>query len=295
MIRRRSFFAAVLAFALAGASLGAAAQDRFGPQGEVRGDWREQVWLIPLPHDGDRAMHTLVMRPPGEGKRPLVVINHGSPANPAQRPTMRPGFRVPSTWFLERGFVVALPMRRGYGETGGDWAETYGRCSAPDFARGGLESAKDIAAAIDYLTQRPFVEPDRVVVVGQSAGGWAALALASQNPPKVAAVVNFAGGRGGYRDNKPNSNCAPDRLVEAAGAFGRTARLPTLWIYTQNDLFFNATLSARMVDAFKAAGGNAEYVLLGAFGKDGHMLFGAKDAVDRWAPAVARLLAANGR
>lgn len=295
MIGRFRLPAFLLAVCLALGPVAASAQDRFGPQGEPKGDWREQIWLIPLAHDGDRAMQTLVMRPPGEGRRPLVVINHGSPANPAQRPTMRPGFRAPSTWFLERGFVVALPMRRGYGETGGNWAETYGRCSSPDFYRAGLESAKDVEAAIDYLTARPFVEPDRVVVVGQSAGGWAALALASRNPPKVAAVVNFAGGRGGYKDNKPSNNCAPDRLVEAAGQYGRTARLPTLWIYTQNDLFFSATLSARMADAFKSAGGNAEYVLLAPFGKDGHMLFGATDGVDRWAPAVARLLAANGR
>jgi dienelactone hydrolase len=266
-----------------------------GPQGQPQGEWREQTHLVPLPHDGNRAMHTLVLRPPGEDRRPLVVINHGSPANPAQRPSMRPGFRAASEWFVKRGFVVALPMRRGYGETGGEWAETYGTCSAPDYVRAGLETAKDIAATVDYMTAQPFVAPERAVVVGQSAGGWGALALASSNPPRVAAVVNFAGGRGGYKDNKPNSNCEPDRLVEAAREYGRTARVPTLWIYTQNDLFFSPTLSSRMADAFKSAGANAEYLLLSPFAKDGHSLFGAADGIERWEQAVARFLSANGR
>jgi dienelactone hydrolase len=277
------------------AAWAAPARAQVGPVGEPQGEWREQVHLVPLPHDGGRAMHVLVLRPPGEDRRPLVVINHGSPTNPAQRPAMRPGFRAAAEWFLKRGQIVALPLRRGYGATGGDWAEAYGRCEAPDYVRAGLESAKDIAAALDYLAAQPFVAPEPAVVVGQSAGGWAALALASRNPPTVAAVVNFAGGRGGYKDNRPSSNCAPDRLVDGAREFGRTARIPTLWIYTQNDLFFGPSLSARMADAFRSAGGVAEYLLLPPFGKDGHTLFGAADGVERWAPFVERFLGAKRR
>lgn len=266
-----------------------------GPVGEPAGEWRQQTYLIPLPHDGDRGMHTLVLRPPGDGKRPLVVINHGSPADPSQRPSMKPGFRTAAMWFLKRGFVVALPMRRGYGETGGSWAEEYGKCGSPDYRRAGLETAKDIATAVDYMTALPFVEPQRAIVVGQSAGGWGSIALASLNPPKVAAIVNFAGGRGGYADNRPNNNCTPDRLVQAASEYGRTARLPMLWLYTENDLFFNPTLSRRMAEAFTAAGGKADYRLLPAFGKDGHLMFGSADGLERWEPLVAQFLAANGR
>lgn len=266
-----------------------------GPVGTPEGEWREQVYLIPLPHDGGRTMHTLVLRPQGRDKAPLAVINHGSPANAGERPGMKPGFRAARTWFLRRGYVVALPMRRGYGETGGQWVEEFGACAHPDYRKAGLESAKDVQAAIDYLTRLDFVEPERVVVVGHSAGGWASVALASQNPPKVAAMVDFAGGRGGYAGGKPNSNCDPDRLVQAAGEFGRTARIPMLWIYAQNDLFFSPTISSRMAEAFKSNGGIADYQLLGAFGKDGHSLFTSADGLDRWQPLVARFLQANGR
>ncbi len=69
-----------------------------GPVGTPEGEWRAQVYLIPLPHDGGHAMHTLVLRPKDRGpqdkdKAPLVVINHGSPANAGERPGMKPGFR----------------------------------------------------------------------------------------------------------------------------------------------------------------------------------------------------------
>ena len=58
------------------------------------------------------------------------------------------------------------------------------RIAAPsDFLNAGRAGAADIQSAIDYMTTQSFVLKDRVVVVGQSAGGWDTLALASQNPP----------------------------------------------------------------------------------------------------------------
>jgi len=289
---RRAWIAAALWLWLGAFS--AASADRLGPQGEPSGEWREQTWLVPLPHDGNRAMHAAVYRPPGDGKHPLAVINHGSPAKPEQRPAVKPAYKAAAAWFVRRGFVVALPIRRGYGATGGGWDETYGRCDNPDFRRAGLETAKDIRAAIQYMQQQSFVSPERALVVGQSAGGWGAVALASLNPPEVGAFVNFAGGRGGYAGGKPNSNCRADRLIEAAGEFGKTARGPMLWIYTENDLFFSPSISRGMAEAFAARGGRAEYRLLAPFGKDGHAMFGAADGLARWRGAVAAFLDANG-
>jgi dienelactone hydrolase len=274
-------------------SVSPAAGQTPGAQGQPQGAWREQIYLIPLPHDRGRLMYTLVMRPRGEESRTLVVINHGSPPSPGERPAMKPGYRAAAEWFLKRGNVVALPMRRGYGETGGNWAENYGSCNNANFVNAGLESAKDVTAALTYLMKEPFVDPDRAIVVGQSAGGWASVALASLNPPKLAAIVNFAGGRGGYQRG-PNTNCSPERLVQAAGTFGKTARVPMIWIFTQNDLFFAPSLSRGMFDAFTSAGGKAEYELLPSFGRDGHQLFGSSQGPAIWAPLVTRFLAAHG-
>src|SRR6516164_9244769 len=121
---------------------------------------------------------------------------------------------------------------------------------------------------------------------GQSGGAWGAIALSSLNPSSVRAIITFAAGRGGRVDGKPNNNCAPDKLVAATGEFGRTARVPMLWIYTENDTYFGPTLSQRMASAFKAAGGNLEYHLLPPFGHDGHFLVDSADAVILWTPLV---------
>ena len=52
-------------------------------------------------------MVATVMRPPGEDKRPLVIINHGSPADGSQRPKMeRPRYPSLSSWFVSRGYVL---------------------------------------------------------------------------------------------------------------------------------------------------------------------------------------------
>jgi dienelactone hydrolase len=56
-------------------------------------------------------------------------------------------------------------------------------CAPSDFLNAGRAGAADIQSAIDYMTTQSFVLKDRVVVVGQSAGGWDTLALASQKSP----------------------------------------------------------------------------------------------------------------
>src|SRR5262245_30381467 len=171
-------------------------------------------------------LQTRVLRPAGPGPFPLAIVSHGSPPDAAQRPVMQvPTYASASNWLLERGYLVALPLRRGYGETGGPWLENFGSCSTPDYYRAGLTTAEDIRTAADFLRDRSDVRRDRVLLVGVSAGGWGSLAAAGQNPPGVFAVVNFAGGGGGHHPKA--GNCAPQRLVVAAGAYGSTAAIPT--------------------------------------------------------------------
>src|SRR5262249_61853046 len=116
---------------------------------------------------------------------------------------------------------------------------------------------------------------------------------AAGNAAAVQAVIIFSGGRGGYVGLKPTRNCAADRLIATAGAFGRTARIPSLWLYSENDAYFGPALSKDMYQAFRAAGGNAEYHLLPPFGTDGHGLINFHEAADLWQPIAERFLAEN--
>jgi dienelactone hydrolase len=243
-----------------------------GPVGPEGGPQREQIWLVPSPLK-DVLMHSTLYRPRGDGPFPLAIINHGSAEDRAQRAKLAmPEFPALTEWLLARGYAVLVPQRPGHGITGGRYLEGQGSCGNPDFVRAGLAAASSIENAIDFMREQNFIKSDGIVVIGNSAGGWAALALASRNPHGVVAVVDFSGGRGGRDRNKANNNCAPNQLVAAAAAYGRTARIPTLWLYAENDTYFGPELSRRMADAFKAAGGDAEYHLLSAVRGDGHAL-----------------------
>ena len=228
--------------------------------------------------------------PSGTGPHPAIVLSHGSPGSPSARVDFPAKYPVASAVFTRWGFVVVNPVRRGYGKTGGAWAEGYGPCAHPDFVHAGLATATDIAAAVSWVRQHPNVDPRRVVLVGQSAGGWGSLAAASRGDLPIRGVVNFAGGRGGKQQGIANNNCSPDALVAAAGTLGKTARVPTLWIYTQNDQFFAPELSRRMVVAYTASGGLATYHVLPAIGRDGHALINMPDGVALWEAKVEAFL-----
>lgn len=264
-----------------------------GPIGAEQGAWRSQQWLIPLRGE-QLLMHATVLRPPGPGPFPLAIINHGSSQSSYARAQLKPSlYRHVSQWFLERGYAVAVPIRGGHGATGGPYFEDQGRCEEPDYEKAGAAVADSIEAAVDYLTAQPFVEKSGVVVVGQSAGGWGALALAARAPSKVRAAVNFSGGRGGHADGVSGRNCAPERLVAAAQAFGRSAKIPTLWLYAENDSYFAPALSRRMAEAFQRAGGRAEYHLLRPALGEGHIFIEEAAAVPLWSPLLEKFLAQN--
>jgi len=262
-----------------------------GPQGPESGAWRRQLWFLPIPPERVR-IHAILLRPPGAGPFPLAVINHGSIQSAAVRETypLRE-YPLASQWFLERGYAVVLPLRPGHGETGGPYFEDQGRCESPDYVHSGQRAADSIEAAIAYMKAQPFIAGSGTVVVGHSAGGWGALALASRNPKAVQAVVNFAGGRGGHAGSRPNNNCSPDRLLAAAGDLGRSARIPTLWLYAENDTYFAPALSRGMYEAFRSAGGAAEYHLLPPFGTEGHRIIELAEAAELWRPILAAFLA----
>jgi dienelactone hydrolase len=233
-------------------------------------------------------------RPAVPGRRPAIVLSHGSPGDPRARGRYTAQFPVAVAVFVDWGFVVLSPLRRGYGRSDGAYAEDFGSCEQPAYLEAGLETARDIEAAVAYLAQQPYVDREQIVLVGQSGGGWGSLAAASLGDPAIRGVVNFAGGRGGKRDNLPNDNCAPERLVEAAGALARTTAPPSLWLYTENDQYFGPELSRRMHAAYVARGGRATYHLLPAIGADGHQLIGLKAGVALWKGKVEAFLRSIG-
>ncbi len=247
-------------------------------------DLHESVMRVPVADRGGTVtIDVTVFRPDGAGPFPIVVLSHGSPRSARERrATGRMRMVTQAEPFVAMGFAVLVPTRRGYGDSGGHWSEGYGSCAHPDYYSAGLASAVDLRAAVDAVRRAPWADGHRVLLVGQSAGGFGSVAASSLPFEGLAGVVNFAGGRGSLA---PDSVCGESRLVQAMARYGAAARVPELWIYSANDRFFGPALARRMYRAFVAAGGRAEYVQAPESGIDGHGYFAR--AVDDWVPRVA--------
>jgi dienelactone hydrolase len=268
----------------------ATAQERFGPQGAEAEPNREQQWLVPSP-DPDTAAHAVVFRPPGDGPFRLAVIAHATTQNVLLRAQMpQPEYRALAAWLVARGFAVLVPERPGHGKTGGKYLEDQRGCDEADYSHAGRATAEEISAAMNYLRGQSFIRPDGAVVLGHSAGGWGALALAGTDPAVVAAIIVFAPGRGGHANDFPNQVCAPHTLVASAAEFGHGARMPVTWLVAANDSYFSPELSRKLADAFRAGSGRVDFHVLAAAGSEGHWLAETESGVKIAGPELDRAL-----
>ena len=227
---------------------------------------------VPFALAGPRGLEALLVRPNEPGRYPLALITHGAPRSIDQHASMSPLAMLPQAIeFARRGWAAAVVMRRGYGDSGGDWADGYGYCGNPNYIAAATAGAADLKAAIAFLVRRPDIDPSRVISVGVSAGGFATVALTADPPPELVAAISFAGGRGSMHHN--DQVCHPDRLIEAFGLFGQRSRIPMLWVYAENDHYFGPKLAQQLKAAFTGGGGDVEFVAAPAFGRDGHRLF----------------------
>jgi len=249
---------------------------------------------IPFPRsEGKPPWHlkAFLYKPEGPGPYPLAVINHGSAFTVEDRRRPTHPFVEQSRWLVDRGFVVVVPSRRGYGGSDGSYAEGYGVCEDANYRLAGLETARDIWAVIDFMSKQPFVDGGRVIVVGHSAGGFGSLALASLNPPGVVGVINFAGGRGSIG---PERVCSPENVRAAFYEFGRSSKIPSLWLYSRNDGYFGPSLARAWYEEYTRAGGQAQFVDLPPDGVDGHQVFAEAGSMSLWTDAVAQFLSELG-
>jgi dienelactone hydrolase len=252
---------------------------------------REEL-RVPAPGAGKQGLQVLLVKPDLPGRLPLAVITHGSPLKAEERKTTSPLHFLPqATEFARYGWAVAIVVRRGFGDSGGEYVRSPGTCEQPNFEVSATANAGDIYASIEHLRKRSDIDGSRVVAVGQSTGGLAVVALTANPPPGLLAAINFAGGVFASRKGIPCVR-SEDRLVEAFRAYGKRSRTPMLWVYSENDSLFRPTLVQRFKEVFSAGGGKAELINAPAFGSDGHILFSSV-GTPVWLPYVNRFLEAQ--
>ena len=237
--------------------------------------------VLTIPYDWSWNLEVTLFKPVGDGPFPLVVVNHGKSAIPARE---QPRFRAPNAVqdFLSRGYAVILPMRTGFSKSDGVYKQR-----GCDLEKDAILQAKSIDVAIKYFTKQAYIDADRVLVVGHSYGGLVSVAYAANYPNShVKGIISFSGGL-----KNLSGPCIWDvALVKAFSEFGKTARIPSLWIYADNDDLFSPALAKNATFAYRAAGAPVQSVLIDSFQGEGHQLFDSRDGVKLWSPYVTEFL-----
>ncbi|WP_066414190.1 S9 family peptidase [Halorubrum aethiopicum] len=116
-----------------------------------------------------------------ESGYPVVVDVHGGPES--QR---RPSFGAVKQYLLNGGYAVFEPNVRG--------SSGYGRAyAALDDVENRMDSVADLRAGVEWLHDHPEVDPDRIVAMGGSYGGFMVLAALTEYPELWAAGVDVVG------------------------------------------------------------------------------------------------------
>lgn len=246
---------------------------------------------IPMTEAGPQGLEAFLVRPAGAKRYPLALLSHGSPRKFEERATMsaRKYYGI-ALEYARRGFAALVVMRRGYGTSPGGRVDSVGGCTRAAYLPAAAVAVADLRAAIAAMAGRADVTTTGMIAAGHSAGGLATVALTAQAPPGLVAAISFAGGRGSRDDEDV---CNEDGLVQAFATFGKTSRVPMLWVYATNDLFFGPELARRLYDGFRGNGGNAKFIAAPPYGDDGHYLYSVAGR-PQWTPHVDGFLREQG-
>lgn len=122
--------------------------------------------------------HVAVVGPDDDRPRPAVLLFHGCGGLRAHLPRYAEAAKALG-W---RAFVVDSYSHRGIGRA----AAVMGVCTGLTLR--GYERGGDILAALDGISRRPHVDPDRVVLAGWSHGGWSIMEAMTADPDRRGAL-----------------------------------------------------------------------------------------------------------
>ncbi|TMH66014.1 MAG: dipeptidyl aminopeptidase [Betaproteobacteria bacterium] len=265
-------------------------------------DLPPQIVHIPVEGPGtlgsDARMVAGLFLPAGDGPFAVVVYSHGRSGTDLERSfTKIPDVRGHVRYWLKKGFAVVAAIRPGYGETGGVDREdsgvrydVFGNCwGQPDFAHSAAAATTAILATLTWVRQQPWADPGRIVLVGASMGGLASIASAATNPDGVVAYINFSGGTGGNGKRAPEHSCGSEAMEALMPAYGKTTRVPSLWLYAQNDSYWGADWPRAWHRAYATHDSPTQFVMTDAVpNADGHQLLARGSRL--WSVHVDRFL-----
>ncbi|MGE5072147.1 MAG: alpha/beta hydrolase family protein [Anaerolineae bacterium] len=168
---------------------------------------------------GNLTLEGFLYKPAGDGPFPALVWNHGREAHPDEGSE----FDSIAAAFVPEGYVVFAPVRRGQGGSDGESIEDEikeerernGDAAAQVlFAKlMATEQLDDQLAGLAYLESQPFVDRDRIGVMGCADGGvQAILGAAADHSYKAAVAISPAS------DNWAANLPLQTQLLQAVGS-----------------------------------------------------------------------------
>jgi dienelactone hydrolase len=232
---------------------------------------KTEKMIIPVKIDGKcYNLEGLLYSPiDGKGIHPLIIMTHGrNGPHPNINYNEVYNYRELNTALAGKGFLVLMVVRRGYGNSDGPDSEYLETAEAS-----GLAGAEDIQAVADVMATKPSVDKSKVVIIGQSQGGWVSLACSTLGIPGLLGTINISGATNFQKANDKSirSSEVEDQLCAAAGIYGKSAKVPTLWIYAENDNHLPASVH-KWFDTFLRAGGKGYLVIKPPYKNNGHSI-----------------------
>jgi dienelactone hydrolase len=236
--------------------------------------WREEIitYQVPGTFGATRLEATLLLpdsRRFGTGPYPVTVFSHGDvEINPYK---IRLRDMVVAREFLQMGVAVLMPARRGVGMSEGTYPKNFSHEDGDATYKARVQS-EDVLPALAWLKTRPELDAGRLILSGQSAGGYLTMYIASQSPPGLIGAIDFSGGRNDLTKAGTGPGYLNRMMVDGFAEFGKNTRIPTLWVFAENDSRYTANTIRASYEAFQAAGGKARLLLNPPIEGDGHFI-----------------------
>lgn len=140
------------------------------------------VHVLSVKGSGDLPIEAFLTLPPGEGKRPLVVMPHGGPIGVADRLHFNPEVQ----FIASLGYAVLQVNFRG--------SDGYGKAfREAGYLSEGTRIEDDIDAAIRAALAAYPLDESRMCAVGASYGGYSAMVSTIRWPERYRCAVSMSG------------------------------------------------------------------------------------------------------
>ncbi|MGH8166506.1 MAG: alpha/beta hydrolase family protein, partial [Woeseiaceae bacterium] len=148
------------------------------------------------------SLEVVIFQPLQGSRFPTLVFHHGSTGDGSDASRFGITFtsKAIASYFVEHGWMVVFPQRRGRGMSDGRYDEGFNAdrsaysCEEVPALAGAEHALEDLDVLTDWLRNRSDVDTTRMLVGGTSRGGILSVVHVARRPDVYLGAVNFVGG-----------------------------------------------------------------------------------------------------